>query len=181
MTADHTPRTRRRASLRKLLYAPLAVSVLAGAVCAGTGIGFSAPDVVTASSSTPDTPPASTDPGMDWWTLANVTGQPIYGEWSEQSGSAVSKVHIVPDMQLSSPGHESRPRTDNALRGAPYWMGHICYNHVWWNFPRTEQHLAPNAQFTLDVVKGKPRATWMTQTGTTPSVDLTENKAEGSC
>ncbi|MFC9768673.1 hypothetical protein [Rhodococcus jostii] len=143
--------------LRKAAYAPLAVAVLAGAVCAGTGIGTAAPttapEAVTASTSTKDTPPASADPAMNWWTLFNNTGQPIYGTWSEQSGSDVSELNLVPNMPLRSSGLESRPRNDSPLWNS-YWMGHICYRGAWWNFPREARSLGRDAFFRLTPADG---------------------------
>ncbi|MFC9769659.1 hypothetical protein [Rhodococcus jostii] len=165
MTADHT--TRRKASLRKLLYIPLAVGVLAGAVGAGTGLGTAAaipdPDAVTTSTPTPDTAPGSAG-DSHWWTLKNDTGQPIYGTWSEQTGSDVSALEVVKDMPLPSGGHESRPRNDSSYGQyghKSYWMGHICYNNAWWNFPRTETYLVDET-FSLWSDGGGLHASWAT-------------------
>ncbi|MFC9769089.1 hypothetical protein [Rhodococcus jostii] len=167
MTVDLTTRTRRIVRLPKLLYISLAVGILAGAVCAGTGLGTAAPisalDVVTASSSTPDTPPASARPGWDWWSLVNNTGQPIYGTWSQQVGDISSELEVVKDRPMPQEGHESRPRVhwSSSSDYQPYWMGHICYDHKWWNLPRARRYPDSNAAFTLDVWPGgRLHATW---------------------
>ncbi|MDV6274112.1 hypothetical protein R3Q06_11430 [Rhodococcus erythropolis] len=188
MTEDRT--TRRRVSLRKLIYIPLAVGVLAGAVGAGTGIGAAAPAVpstgVTAPTSTTDTASASGSgrPGWDWWSLYNDTGKPIYGTWTEQTGGRKAvTLDLVKDMPLPSPGHESRPRNDTAsnppnapkksiLRPAdpelrvdqsgfnPYWWAHICYNHMWWNLNGTEALLGRDATFRLRGEYSGLQVTW---------------------
>ncbi|MDV6278785.1 hypothetical protein R3Q06_36070, partial [Rhodococcus erythropolis] len=107
----------RRQHLRALAHAPLVVAVAATALCTGTGAGSAAtgpaPDEVTASTSTPDTPLESGRPGWDWWSLYNDTGQPIYGTWSEQVGSDVSGLDLVAKWPLPNGGHESRPRNDS--------------------------------------------------------------------
>ncbi|MDV6277602.1 hypothetical protein R3Q06_29350 [Rhodococcus erythropolis] len=185
--AEHlATRTNRMTWQRKLFYIPLAVGVIAGAAGAGTGIGMAATDAATdvtnASTSAPDTALESGDPGMDWWSLYNNTGQPIFGTWSEQSGSLTKELDLVKDMPLANGGHESRERTDSMWRGDPYWMGHICYAHAWWNFPRSVLNLGPNARFALEAKDGQLRATWNPQA--TPSrsgTDLTRNPYEAPC
>ncbi|MFC9769242.1 hypothetical protein [Rhodococcus jostii] len=182
MTAYLTTRIR-MASLWKLLYTPLAVGVVAGAVCAGTGVGTAAPipgpDAVTECRSTPDTPPGSAG-DVHWWFLYNFTGEPIYGEWSEQSGSAVSEVKIAKDRQLPDRGYESRGRNDCGAWN-PYWMGHICSNHAWWNLPRDVRRLSHDAAFTLQDVNGSLKATWNPSSRDPFEAFLTRNWAEGSC
>ncbi|MFC9769092.1 hypothetical protein [Rhodococcus jostii] len=178
-----------------MLYAPLAVSVLAGAVCAGTGIGTATPDAVTASASTADTPPASANPAKNWWSLYNYTDKQVYGEFSVQSGKTVSEVKIDKDRQLASGGHESRPTIDSMLWKS-YWMGHICYNHTWYNFPRTEIEMGEDATFVLwnafasdgesggrsEGVPAGIRVTWNPFDPTHASeADLIRNWAEAPC
>ncbi|MDV6278299.1 hypothetical protein R3Q06_33180 [Rhodococcus erythropolis] len=146
--------------LRKVSYAPLTAAVLAGALCSGTGTGTAAADAAT------DAPTASTAaaPGTaidwHWWSLYNDTGQPIYGTWSEQVGSTVSELDLVSKWPLQNDGHESRPRVDNGWVGSPYWMGHICYAHKWWNHPRQERVLSADATFTLEAKDGGLQVTW---------------------
>ncbi|MFD7046225.1 hypothetical protein, partial [Rhodococcus jostii] len=97
-------------------------------------------------------------------TLKNDTGQPIYGTWSEQTGSDVSALEVVKDMPLPSGGHESRPRNDSSYGQyghKSYWMGHICYNNAWWNFPRTETYLVDET-FSLWSDGGGLHASWAT-------------------
>ncbi|MDV6278361.1 hypothetical protein R3Q06_33540 [Rhodococcus erythropolis] len=181
MTAHHTTRIR-MASLRKLLSTPLAVGILAGGVCAGTGLGTAAPvpDAITESTCAPDTPPAAAG-DLNWWFLYNFTGQPIYGEWSEQSGSAVSEVKRVKEVPLPDRGFESRGRNDCGAWN-PYWMGHICSNHAWWNLPRDVRRLSHDAAFTLQLVNGSLKATWNPSDSRAPfEAFLTRNWAEGSC
>ncbi|MFC9768322.1 hypothetical protein [Rhodococcus jostii] len=144
MTEDHTTRTRRTASMRKLLYTPLAVGILAGAVCAGTGLGTAAPatapDAVAASTSTPDAATASTTRVIDrnWWSLSNDTGKPIYGEFNYQVGTQRSNLILDKDLQLQQGGREGRPWLHSSGFQSEYWTGHICYDHKWWNIPPTE-------------------------------------------
>ncbi|MDV6278505.1 hypothetical protein R3Q06_34445 [Rhodococcus erythropolis] len=157
MTTDRTARLRRMASLRTPLYIPLAVGVLAGAVGAGTGVGAAGPvtadpDAVTASTHSASTSTEDTAPGSagdtHWWSLYNYTGQSVYGEWSVQSGESVSETKTVKDWPLPSGSHESRGRNDSML-WKTYWMGHICYNHAWYNFPRTHISMGDDATFVL--------------------------------
>ncbi|MFC9768105.1 hypothetical protein [Rhodococcus jostii] len=193
MTEDLTTRTRRRASLRKLLYTPLAVGVLAGAVCTGTGLSTAtalpAPDAVI---NTPDALPASTG-DAHWWSLYNDTGQPIYGEWSEQVGSPVSGLEVVKDWQMPQGGHESRPRINESFTLAfPYWWGHICYDHKQWNLGREERNVSDEGRFTLtarpggglDVVweeGGGGGGIMLAAARVTRTEHLVENVAEGAC
>ncbi|MDV6278541.1 hypothetical protein R3Q06_34645 [Rhodococcus erythropolis] len=170
MTGDHT--THPRARLRKMLHIPLTVGVLTGAVSAGTGIGTAAPapaaDTVTAFSAILDTPLESGLPGWDWWSLYNNTGKAIYGTWSQQVGDRSSELVLVKDMPLADGGHESRPRVHwSPYSGVkPYWMGHICYDHKWWNLPRALRYPDSNAAFTLDVWPGgRLHATWNPSSG----------------
>ncbi|MFC9768082.1 hypothetical protein [Rhodococcus jostii] len=131
MTVDHTARTRRRASIRKLLYTPLAVGILAGAVCAGTGIGAAAPAVDAVAEST--TTPAPSAPPANEWVLANETASPIYGLWSENRGDATSKVETDSDHPLEPGGTASRTNLDETAGHLTYWWAHVCYNHRWRN------------------------------------------------
>ncbi|MDV6278257.1 hypothetical protein R3Q06_32865 [Rhodococcus erythropolis] len=209
MTERLTTRTHRRSSLPQLFCIPLAVGVITGAVSAGTGIGTAATDTATdvanTSTSAPDTAPASGVPGWDWWSLYNDTGKPIYGTWTQQMGKSVSTLDLVKDMPLSSPGHESRERTDavwnppnapkkSILRPADlqprvdrselntYWWAHICYNHMWWNLNGTEAFLGRDATFRLRGDYGGLQVTWNAYYSDAPSeAFLQPNKAEAPC
>ncbi|MDV6275323.1 hypothetical protein R3Q06_17645 [Rhodococcus erythropolis] len=181
MAEERTTGTRRRSSLRKLLYTPLAVGVIAGTVCAGTGIGIAAPGAAAASTSTPDSPLESGDiPGYDWWTLKNETGESIYGEWSTQVGSTVSELKITSDWPLKNGGFESRPTLGAAFRHT-YWMGHICYQHTWWNLDRYQFGLDIDGTFTLTVGFAGLFAEWNSNPYSKSGAFLVRNWADGSC
>ncbi|MDV6276856.1 hypothetical protein R3Q06_25505 [Rhodococcus erythropolis] len=177
MTANHTTRTRRMARLRKLLYVPLAVSVLAGAVCAGTGIGTAAPIPA------PDAVTASAGPSQDWWSLSNDTGQPIYGMFNYQVGPQKSDLVIAKDRPMQQGGREGRQWWHSAFGWSnEYWSGHICYDHKQWNIPLT-QFSVIDAGFTLrHDSAGGLKLDWNPIYPTDPSsVPFTYNKAEGPC
>ncbi|MFC9768933.1 hypothetical protein [Rhodococcus jostii] len=186
MTANPTTRARRMASPRKLLYTPLAVSILASAVCAGTGIGTAAtplpaPDTVTASSSTPDTPSESALPGWEVWSLYNRTGQPIYGTWSQQTEDRRSEVKIIKDAPLPDGGYESQPQKEGDLWNTS-WEGHICYNREWWTLPSGSRNVDNNAVFALRAVNGGLQATWNPiRPGAPSEATLDLNLADGPC
>ncbi|MFC9768498.1 hypothetical protein [Rhodococcus jostii] len=171
MIVDRTTRTRRKASLRKLLYTPLAVSILAGAVCAGTGIGAAAPITQTC------VPTTTAD---KWWSLYNCTDQQIYGEWHHQVGFKSSDLVLVRDFPLKPKSHESRERFSSSGFEVKYWIGRICYDDEWWNFPIT----APgqfDGNFSLwSNTDGGLRADWRS-TGRQSSAKLVYNKADGPC
>ncbi|MFC9769091.1 hypothetical protein [Rhodococcus jostii] len=196
---DVSRKKNRPDGMRRWAYVPLAVSVLAGAVCGGAGTGTAATtastDVVTESATTPDAPHGSAG-DKNWWSLYNYTGLPVYGEFSVQTGKAVSEVKIDKDRQLASGGHESRPTT-NSVWWRDYWMGHICFNHAWYNFPRTDITIDQDATFALwngkvgDVESGGRRegvpaagvyATWNPRSSKDPSkANLIRNWAEAPC
>ncbi|MFC9761630.1 hypothetical protein [Rhodococcus jostii] len=164
--------------------------VAAGSVCTGVGVGSAgtgaAPDAVTSSASTADTAPGSAVlPGWVWWSLYNDTGEPVYGEWSEQVGGDVSVLNLVKDMSLRNEGHESRKRVDDGgwFSANSYWMGHICYNHAWWNFPRSKYTFGSDAAFRLQVVNGGLQATLNPAYTEHPSekVSLIRNPHEAPC
>ncbi|MDV6276858.1 hypothetical protein R3Q06_25515 [Rhodococcus erythropolis] len=195
MTEDRTSRTRRRASLRKLLYIPLAVGVLAGAISVGTGIGSTAPTAApdaggTASTSASDGPTAfAGDP--HWWSLYNDSGLPIYGEWSLQTGPKVIKLDIAKDLPLPFGSHESRPRIDDSgWSRSPRadWTAHICFNHAWWSFDRTERNRTAiefggnDATFVLRGDNGVLKATWQPSDYRAPSeASLDLDPGAGPC
>ncbi|MDV6274113.1 hypothetical protein R3Q06_11435 [Rhodococcus erythropolis] len=171
--------------LRNAAYAPMVVSVLAGAVCAGTGLGSAATDAIT--------PPTS---GGDrhWWSLYNNTGQPISGEWTEQIGAATSGLTLVKEIPEPQGGHESRPRISDAAHplSNPYWWGHICYDHKKWNLDRQVRNVSDEGKFTLvahasdglDVVWEETNSgggKGLASSTVTRTEHLVENTAEGSC
>ncbi|MDV6276357.1 hypothetical protein R3Q06_22930 [Rhodococcus erythropolis] len=172
MTEDRAFRTRRRASLRKLLYVPLAVGVLAGAISAGTGIGTAAPGPQTC---------VPTTQAEKWWSLYNCTDQPIYGQWHHQVGSKTSDLNLVKDGQEQPLGREMRERFSSPGYET-YWIGHICYDHKWWNLPMTNPQQF-DGNFSLWNTADGLRVDWnATGPWSSPyTAKLVYNKAEGPC
>ncbi|MDV6278720.1 hypothetical protein R3Q06_35720 [Rhodococcus erythropolis] len=176
--------------MRRWTYAALVAAVTSVTVCSGAGTGSASagagPDAVTTSVSAADTAPGSAVlPGWVWWSFYNDTGQPIYGEWSEQVGDTVSVLNLVKNMPLRTEGHESRKRVDDEgwFPSRPYWMGHICYNHAWWNFPRSVYTFGSDAVFRLQVVNGGLQATLNPAYAEHPSekVSFIRNPYEAPC
>ncbi|MFC9769243.1 hypothetical protein [Rhodococcus jostii] len=182
---DVSTKKNRPHRMRRWVYAPLVAAVTAGAICTGAGIGSAgtgaAPDAVTASTSTADTAPGPAG-DKNWWSLYNFTSKPIYGEWSVQTGKNVSEVKIAKDRQLQTSNRESRPRNDSVWWKS-YWMGHICYNNAWWNFPRTAIDVDQDFTFTLDVWPGdRLHATWNPRVPGSPfDAFLIRNPYEAPC
>ncbi|MDV6278260.1 hypothetical protein R3Q06_32880 [Rhodococcus erythropolis] len=182
MTDYHHTRTR-TAVLRKLRCLLVVASVVAGTTCVGTGFGTAmpgdVPGAVTVSAGAPGTAPGSAG-DKNWWSLYNYTGQSIYGEWSVQTGKNVSEVKLVEDWPLPFGDHESRARNESKWWKS-YWMGHICRNHAWWNFPRTEIVLADDAAFTLWYKNGLQVGWNPWKTGAPATASLILNLADGPC
>ncbi|MDV6278430.1 hypothetical protein R3Q06_33950 [Rhodococcus erythropolis] len=183
MTAGRTTTSfRGRAARRQLLYMLLAVGVLTGAIGVEAGVGVAAPlpGPVPVSG---DGPPSSGG-DLDWWSLYNRTGQPIYGHWGEQTGNDVSNLDLVKDIPLQDGLHESRRRTDDPrwLGPNPYWWAHICFDHGWWNLNGLAGSLSWNGAFTLYDDTGALKATWNDwDNGLLHEIHLTRNTAEAPC
>ncbi|MDV6278367.1 hypothetical protein R3Q06_33590 [Rhodococcus erythropolis] len=124
--------TRRNPGLRTLLYIPLAAAVLAGAVCAGTGIGSAASTIAS------DPVTGSTAPGHDLtdkedgWHLINGTDQPLSVVWTERNGNNAETLGggkpltLQPGALAAAQAVQRDGTADNT-----YWWGHVlCFNHM---------------------------------------------------
>ncbi|MDV6277849.1 hypothetical protein R3Q06_30630 [Rhodococcus erythropolis] len=157
-------------------YGPLVTAVAAGAVFAGAGIGSAATDAVTEPSSTLDSSHESGNPEL--WHLTNGTDQPVYGTWSVQIGSQVSEI-TRRDWDALKPGDSAYANNIDWAVGRVYWMGHICYDHKQWNFPR--QSLVNFIGFTLTGTPSQGLSAEWGKAGVPTKEDLVYNWREGAC
>ncbi|MFC9766649.1 hypothetical protein [Rhodococcus jostii] len=132
--------------LRKAAYTPVAVAVLAGAVCAGAGIGSAA----TADPGT--TPDALQSSGIATaWSMENRTDQSIYGQWDAwNSKRETSRVATTADNPWQ-PGAIAK----SFQEAASSWSGRICYNKQYWDFYPQQLSLADEGKFRLEVDSNK--------------------------
>lgn len=182
MTENHINRIHRQSSMRKLLCILLPLGILAGGVYVGTALGtaatHSSTDDVIASPAASDATPTSADEGQ--WYLKNTTGQPVYGTWEEQMGSKISKISRTEKEPLQSGDSVYAPSVDGGFFEGDYWMGHICFNHKQWNFPR--QKTIPLGGFTLFGTPKEGLSTqWNDYMSNPHTAHLIENVAEGQC
>ncbi|MFC9769468.1 hypothetical protein [Rhodococcus jostii] len=69
----------------------------------------------------------------DLWSLVNGTDQPIYGRWTQQSGSDHVTIERR-DWDALKPGDSAYGRyVDFDPFHEKYWWGYSCYKHVWRN------------------------------------------------
>ncbi|MFC9769597.1 hypothetical protein [Rhodococcus jostii] len=155
--------------LRKAAYAPLAAAVLAGAVCAGTGIGSA---TTTDPATTPDTL-QSGETSSTAWSVQNLTGQPIYGQWDAwNSDGAKSRVAATADdpWQLGATAKADQVVTPNF--GWTKWSGRTCYNKQYWDFYPVTLNLANNTAFKLEAdSRGTLHASYTTFEGASGDMD----------
>ncbi|MFC9769669.1 hypothetical protein [Rhodococcus jostii] len=172
--------TRRKPRPGMLFYISLAGSVLAGAVCAGTGTGAATPlaaDAVTESATTAPPPVPVTI-----WSLKNDTTLPIYGTWGEQEGTKSSGIDLKSWNALTSHESVDAQVTDGGSFDRTHWWGHVCYDHTWRNlngysFPK---------EASVNLSRGKDGGLWASFDGAGESwghkeVRLIDNVAEGRC
>ncbi|MFC9768499.1 hypothetical protein [Rhodococcus jostii] len=136
MTEDHTTRTRRTVSLRKLLNTSLAVSVLAGAVWAGTGVGTAAPH---------EAPPSAPSTGAssdERWHVANDTDKTLIGEFYRQNHNNTSEAVFMPPQKGVLPGQAqmSNRRQETNMFWYTYTWGRVCFKGFWWDLPKREDN-----------------------------------------
>ncbi|MDV6278317.1 hypothetical protein R3Q06_33280 [Rhodococcus erythropolis] len=116
---------RNKDRFRAAAYAPLVAAVLAGTICAGTGIGTAAP---TAAAIVTVPPPI-----QNMWQLINTTDTPIYGNWAQQRAGDSSEI-IRGIWGPLKPGESASAAQVKMTFGRyEYWWAHVCYNHMWRN------------------------------------------------
>lgn len=116
--------------LRKAAYAPLAAAVLAGAVCAGAGIGSAATDADADVNSTADV----------GWTVINDTDQTLTGgKFHKHEVDSWTFPESTIDVTGLAP-HESRSGTyQSTIFGLNYTRAeNVCYNNLKWSSADTE-------------------------------------------
>ncbi|MFC9769422.1 hypothetical protein, partial [Rhodococcus jostii] len=171
----------RNPGLGMLFCLSLAGSVLAGAVCAGTGTGAATPlvaDAVTESATTAP-PPVPVKP---MWSLKNDTTLPIYGTWGEQEGDKSSGVDRPAWRAWASNEVVYAEVTDGGSFDKTRWWGHVCYDHTWRNlngfwFPK---------EAIVQLFRETDGGLWASFDGAGEfwgyqAVRLIDNVAEGSC
>lgn len=123
-------RTFRQSGRRSLIHVLLAVGVLLGAGCAGTGIGAATgTDVYERAAS------VNESGGTQSIWMWNRTAFPIWGEMHQQKGENVSE-HYVTKVDPLLTGKSASSQLSLGDVGLVYTWGRWCYQGSWWNLPR---------------------------------------------
>ncbi|MDV6278751.1 hypothetical protein R3Q06_35885, partial [Rhodococcus erythropolis] len=93
---------------------------------------------------------------------------------------------LVAKWPLPNGGHESRPRNDSnflpPFGSNSYWIGHLCYNHLWWNLDRMWSLLDHDGAFRLRGEYSGLQVTWNPYYDDVPNeAFLKPNRADGTC
>lgn len=120
--------------IRIILSIFLTLAILSGLECSWAGAATS--HNVSFTNHTKSTINKITGKSKYSWSLTNLTGVPIYGNWAVEEGGHTSQVNILNDAPLEDSKTVSTEQDDMLFYKA-YWIGHICYNHTWWDLNRS--------------------------------------------